>query len=429
MTRFQLIYNRLRGQLWFRPALWTVSAVAAALVAQVADQLVPAELVPGIDSDTLNRLLDIVASSMLTVSIFSLSILVSAFAAAASGATPRAVYLMTADADAQTPLATFIAGFVYAVVAITALGSGYYDKVGRLVMFVATLVMLAYIIFVFLRWIHIISRLGRMGYTIERIEVTALRSLRRYWAAPLMGGVPIPFDDQPGVPVHLPHTGYLQVVDIEALQKLAADADARVQVLMRPGAYVHPAEPVARLVGVSSPDADLLRDLADAFVVGRERTHEADPRYGLIILGEIAQRALSPAVNDPGTAIAVLGSLTRVMVDSRTEGDAPSLSVLADGSATRVCVVDLPVDTLVTDAFDAVARDGASMLEVGVRLLKSLHVVIMNNSPEIADAARAQIWRSVERARHAGAEPGDLALLERLAHEFAGAPTTAAGTS
>ncbi len=125
MTRFQLIYNRFRGQLWFRPALWTVSAVAAALVAQVADHLVPADLVPGVDSGTLNRLLDIVATSMLTVSIFSLSILVSAFAAAGSGATPRAVSLMTADADAQTPLATFIAGFVYAVVAITALGSGY----------------------------------------------------------------------------------------------------------------------------------------------------------------------------------------------------------------------------------------------------------------------------------------------------------------
>ena len=289
-------------------------------------------------------------------------------------------------------------------------------------MFVATLVMLAYIIFVFLRWIHIISRLGRMGYTIERIEVTALRSLRRHWAAPLMGGVPMPPDDQTGVPVHLPRTGYLQMIDIEALQKLAAAADGNVQVLVRPGAYVHPAEPVARLMDVRSPDAELLRALAGAFVVGRERTHEADPRYGLIILGEIAQRALSPAVNDPGTAIAVLGSLTRVLVDSRTAGGIPSLKVLEDGSAARVRVVGLPVDMLVTDAFDAVARDGASLLEVGVRLLKSLHVVITNSPPEIADAARKQIERSVQRARHAGAEPGDLAVLERLAQEFLGAP-------
>ena len=50
------------------------------------------------------------------------------------------------------------------------------------------------------------------------------------------------------------------------------------------------------------------------FVLGNDRQFDEDPRFGLIVLSEIASRALSPAVNDPGTAIGIIGRLVRLFV-------------------------------------------------------------------------------------------------------------------
>lgn len=60
-------------------------------------------------------------------------------------------------------------------------------------------------------------------------------------------------------------------------------------------------------------------ELIEAFVVGDQRTFDNDPRFGLVVLAEIADRALSPAVNDPSTAIDVIGTLTRLLCNWRPD--------------------------------------------------------------------------------------------------------------
>ena len=61
-------------------------------------------------------------------------------------------------------------------------------------------------------------------------------------------------------------------------------------------------------------DEDVHKAVAEAFTIGAERTFDQDPRFGLCVLAEIASRALSPAVNDPGTAIDVIGRAVRLLV-------------------------------------------------------------------------------------------------------------------
>lgn len=66
-----------------------------------------------------------------------------------------------------------------------------------------------------------------------------------------------------------------------------------------------------------SPDSNVssaveMSQIARAFLIGDERTFDDDPRFGLVVLSEIASRALSPAVNDPGTAIDIIGTFVRL---------------------------------------------------------------------------------------------------------------------
>ena len=96
------------------------------------------------------------------------------------------------------------------------------------------------------------------------------------------------------------------------------------------------------------------------FVTGGERTFEADPRFGLVVLSEIASRALSPAVNDPGTAIDVITTSIRPLCRWSTE----AAHARPEVRHPRLHVEAISVAHLLEDAFRWVAGDGAKLAEV-----------------------------------------------------------------
>ena len=397
MFKLHLIWRRLYGKLWFRPTFWSMAAVAVALMAALANRWPLPAGVPNIGQPALEGLLTIIASSMLTVSTFSLSILVSAFASAASSATPRATRLVMADDSAQHAISAFIASFIFAMVALTALGLDYYGDTGRFVLLVFTIYVLGYLILALLRWIDTLSKLGRMSHTITTVENAALPPLRNWHLAPALGGrEDAPLELPSGVRVQGERSGFLQYIDLAALQQQAEDLEALLHVRVRPGDYVAPSSVLAVLVGPQAPDAKALQAMAGAFVVSRDRTEEQDPRFGKVILSEIAQRALSPAVNDPGTAVLVVGVLTRLLIDgTHDHPEEPRPDVRFD----RVTVVPVDPDALLRDVFEPIARDGAPMLEVGLALQRALALVAANTRGTLSVAARNEAERAMDHAQ------------------------------
>ena len=109
-------------------------------------------------------------------------------------------------------------------------------------------------------------------------------------------------------------------------------------------------------------------------IVGNDRVFDHDPRFGLVVLSEIASRALSAAVNDPGTAIDDIGRLVRLFVlwSDRTERNDGAAKKRKTPLYDRVEVPELSVRDMLDDAFSAIGRDGATMVEVAIRLQKDL---------------------------------------------------------
>jgi uncharacterized membrane protein len=167
-----------------------------------------------------------------------------------------------------------------------------------------------------------------------------------------------------GIDVPATRNGYVQNVDVDRLQGQAAEGDLRIHVLAPPGAFVRCGEPLARVDGVC--DQDRLREVRAAFSVGASRSFDQDPRYGLIVLGEIAARALSPGVNDPGTAIQVTGAGVRLLDEwARAEAE-------GEVDHDRVFFPEIATADLMDDVFSPVARYGAGDVAVLVRLKKAL---------------------------------------------------------
>ena len=381
-NRLEFFFNRLRERLWVKPLIACILSVGGVLLAHLADAMPIDWKVPEIAQGSVVDLLKIIAASMLGVATFAVASMVSAYASTGQSATARAFPLIVADDVSQNALSVFVGAFIYAIVALSATTNDYFGKAGRFTLFVFTLLAMVAVILVFVRWVDSIARLGRLGAVIAKVEQATARAIERRRRTPWLGGVAA--SGQPaGLAVHGKRIGYLQRVDVARLEHIAASRQLHITLAVLPGAMVSPSRPLAWLLPDSGDSGPLdPADIEEAFTIGPLRQFDDDPRFGLVVLAEIGGRALSPAINDPGTAIAVLGALHRLYAawDRPAEADAPE--------CRRVAVPGLRTDDMFDDGFTAIARDGAHLVEVAMRVQRVLGELGTSDEPGMCAAAR-----------------------------------------
>lgn len=424
MFRFVVWLRERTNRFWIAPALSVGVGVALCLLAWGADAVVPADAVPDVSAASLNDLLSIIATSMLAVATFSLGVLVSAFASVSSTATPRATELVMGDDGTRRAISAFVGSFVFAIVAKTGLSFDQFAAAGIFVLFCATLAVLAYLVLRLVLWIRTMSTLGRLGDTLGRIESVTRDELGQHLCDPWLGARRRPDHEPSGTPITPTSTGYLTHIDLARLQDVASGCDGVVHLTVRPGTFVDPTTPIAVIEHTDTVPDDVTTEVRAAVLIGQQRTFDQDPRYGFIVLGEVARRALSPAVNDPGTAIQVASLATAILVDELTSDRAP-----AARTADDVTVPDLDLGELVIDAFEAIGRDGAGDLAVSLRLQKLLGTLARNVPGPIADTAVAVAERAVQRSQHAMDLDHDRQVLQQTHTSlFSGAATDSPGS-
>lgn len=317
--RLRFLLNRLSERLWVRPLAMCVLSIVVVFLAKAVDNTAIGQLVPEITPDLIEILLTIISASMLVIATFAVASMVSAYASASSTATPRSFSLVISDDVSQNALSAFISAFIFSIIALIALKNGYYDRAGRFALFALTLMILAVVIITFVGWVDRIARLGRLGGTIDKVEAATAAALQRRRRAPTLRGVPVERRQNEGQAIYGGRVGYVQRVDVTALQTYAEKSRLRITVTALPGTFSAP----GRALDYVTADSDDLSDIdasriAQAFLIGDARQFDEDPRFGLIVLSEIASRALSLAINDPGTAIVIIGPKVNGNRRSRT---------------------------------------------------------------------------------------------------------------
>ena len=115
---------------------------------------------------------------------------------------------------------------------------------------------------------------------------------------------------------------------------------------------------------------DLIQELRSAVDIGPTRTLQQDVEFGVIQIVDIALRAISPAINDPSTAISCIDQLSRILI--RWIGRAPPLSHLHHPPhVLRVVLPWIDLSGLLDTAFDQIRHYGASDVAVSLRLLRA----------------------------------------------------------
>ncbi|MBU1345517.1 MAG: DUF2254 domain-containing protein [Alphaproteobacteria bacterium] len=407
MNRWLFWWRNVRREMWVRASLYAGTGVAAALLAVFAAPWVPEEVAERLGGESVSSILTILASSLLGVATFSAGAMVTAYTAVSQAATPRVAALVTSDKEVQQALATFVGAFLYAIVAVTAVNAHYYGQEGRAILFLFSLGVVCLVAFRLLAWINRLSSLARVGHMIDLAEEQARTALKDRRKSPYLGGRPGHI--AAAFTILADETGYVQNVDPARLQAVAEDQDCNVEILAAPGAYVRCGDPVAA-ISRGDCDEEGCDDFRSAFAIGGQRSFDQDPRFGLIVLGEIAGKALSPGVNDPGTAIQVMGAAVRAL----DEWAALAPDDAEEVRYPRVWAPRIDDDDLVADVFGPPARYGAGDVAVAVRLQKLLHKLARDKGP-MAAAARRQAKEALERSRLALPLPADVAQVEKAA--------------
>jgi uncharacterized membrane protein len=408
LSRWRLVLARTLRQAWVKAAFYCVGGVVVALLAWRFQFLVPEDFALSVGADAVGNVLSVLASSMLTVTTFSLTVLVSALGSASTGVTPRATTLWSEDRRAHDALATFIGAFMFSVVGIIALSTHLYGSGGRLVLLGATVVVIGVIVVTLLRWMQQLTRFGRVGESIRLVEQAAAQALRARRDRPHLGGVPPDPEARQPVPVLPVRIGYVQYVDMAALSRVLRGRTAMLDVAALPGAFVHLAAPLAYVDGaMTANDREAVRE---AFLVDDDRSWEQDPRFGLSVLAEIGSKSLPPTAADYGTAIAVIGAAVRVLANWIPDAGAPP----PDPEHPRVRVPALATDDLLGDVFQPLAREGAGIVQVPVHLQKALSALTAMAPERFAASARAMSQVVTDHADVALTLPAEKAAVARL---------------
>lgn len=379
-------------RIWVRITIISALGMVAAFAASLFGWLIPPWVNEMVGAGAVERLLNILANTMLAVTTFSLSVMVAVRQFIDAQWSPRAQVLHLKDRRTQTVLATFMGAYVFALSSIILLETPYFSEREIGILFLMTLWVIGWVVVTIVRWIIHLQTLGGQNDTLALIADDARRTLALWTDPPQMGANPL--TDQTvladsAITIPAPKSGYVDRIHLNALSTAAEADEMHVYVLVRIGDYVLKGEPLAQASGTTDHKA-----IQGAFRIGSSRTAEQDPLFGLRLLSEVGSKALSPGINDTGTAIDVLTRLTKTVWEWPVD-------LTGDLKHPRIWLRPVTPKAMLDAGYSLIARDGATALDVQLRLADCLARLTNHPNQELAEAARALGAEAIERAQEA----------------------------
>ena len=213
-----------------------------------------------------------------------------------------------------------------------------------------------------------------------------------------------------GYPVRAKKAGYIQYIDPEIMLTLAREKNLVIRLLRKPGHFVRRGAVVALVWPAGRVDERLDKLIRRAFQIGNGRTPTQDVEYAVNQLVEMAVRAMSPAINDPFTAMTCLDYLGEGLALFIRQGEQSTRYFHLDG---RLSFVLEPVtfDELLSAAFDMLRHASCDNASV---LLHMLEVIDVIGQEAQAPEARQQLLRHVSLIQ-AESQVGNLIEQDRQA--------------
>ena len=418
----------LRGGFLVRPLLIAVAlGLCGAVLTSVEEAnpaiaaWLPATLFPSSeDPQIAQTILSVIATSIMTVVSIVFAILLMTLTLASMQFSPRILISFVRDRGTQWTLGIFLGTFSYCVAALPAARSMPHPFAP--VAAVAGAMLLALICVGWLLFfIHHISQAISVNHIVDRIAreteqvIDDLMPHPRGPHSPPARPVLVP--EEAEFPILNEVSGYIRFIDTRRLTQFARAHHLRVRVTSSVGHFVPAGVPLIMVSRRSQLDRDRAVELTGAFDIGPMRTLQQDVEFGVIQIVDIALRAISPAINDPSTAISCIDQLTRILI--RWLGRfPPDNHLFSPPHVLRVVLPWIGTEGLLNTAIEQIrayaTKDAAVSLRL-LRLLRDVALTIDNDTIHALIVERGE--RVVEGCRN-HLPPADIARLEQRLREL-----------
>ncbi|MFF1845819.1 DUF2254 domain-containing protein [Streptomyces sp. NPDC058217] len=311
--------EHLRDTFWFAPTVgllcsfalwWGVSALDAEIVTHLKDEQAYEEVGDLIRfADDARTIVTTVSSAMMTFIGVVFSISLVAVQMASGQLTPRVVRIFVRSRISKLTLTVFLATFAFSLLVLTSYESESDPRRVTSVPLLQSLLTLAMVglsLLLFIAYVSSTLRLMQVGPVVDRITRESLRVVGR-----MPGGVreELSLGAETARIGYSGRAGVLREVNVARLVRVARRQGAVLRLIPRIGDFVVPGTPVLAVHGGALSQ----RMPRYTISVGVERTPQQDLAFGLRQLSDIALRALSPAVNDPTTAVQCLDRIVQLL--------------------------------------------------------------------------------------------------------------------
>ncbi len=426
LSRRSVVREYLHGAYWVLPTLGIVLGVVAgtglSAIPVRSGSLLDKLLFQG-TADDARQVLTIVSATMITTTGIVFSLTVLSLQIASSQFSVRLLRTFLRDVPNQVVLAIFVCTFAYATGGLYTVGE--HEGGGAFVPKVAVSgsLALAFIsIAALIYFLHHLVHSIQIDAIIERIQVRTLALLDELYPdvdVPNRVAEVQPAPPADAVPLLAPQPGYLQTVDVEDIAEAAATSGHTLQLATFVGDYVTGGGLLGwcwrRGERPQLPSPEFLQRCLRHVHIGFERTLQQDIRFGLRQMVDIAVRALSPAINDPYTAIQVVHHLSAVqsVLASRALRD----DVRRDGSGEILVWLSYPgFATYLHQGCAQIRRYGVREPLVQAALLQLLSAVAQNClDPSRRAVVQTQIDLVAQVAQREFTEESDRAMVAAAA--------------
>ena len=370
----------LKGSLWFLPLLGGIAGAVLGLLEPVLTRGITVPLALEYSASTASSLLSAIVGATAALTGFVVTVSVLVVQMATNNLSARYMRLWYRDRVLQVLLAMLVGTFTFSFTLLAGVEENSVPHIGVSV----TGVLMAADMFLFLffldRFVHRLRPVAVAAIAAAaglRAFDAAVRATRGPDAPEVVRG-PLEFPDEPTMVVRTRGAGSIQAIDATRLVRFAQERRCTLVCNHAAGDFVPAGAPVIRVYG-GEPDGE--RDenrLRQMVVLGVERTIEQDPAFAVRIMVDIAVKALSPAVNDPTTAVQVINHLGDLLhrigaTDFRAE---PARSV----GTGRVLVAVRGWEEYLALGVTEIRAYGASSVQVARRLramLEELHGAVL----------------------------------------------------
>jgi uncharacterized membrane protein len=315
-----------------------------------------------------------IAASIMTVVSIVFAILLMTLTLASMQFSPRIIVSFVRDRVTQWTLGIFLGTFCYCMAALPAARSApkpFAPVTTVLGAMLLSLICVGWLLF----FIHHISQAINVNQIVDRIASETIAMIDEMMPNPrryprVDNSEPLDFSTWETT-VLSATSGYIRFIDTQRLLATAKSWSVKVQVLRRVGQFVPEGVPLLKVYKGERLSPEGIMHLRDAFDFGPSRTLQQDIEFGVLQIVDIALKAISPAVNDPSTAISCVDQLSRVLIRFASR-EVPSSLLCDPPGVVRVSVPWSDFGRMLDSAFEQIRLYAQTDLAVSLRMMRAL---------------------------------------------------------